>query len=257
MKKSMLLPLAMSLVLVGCTGPGEMFESRTYGVRNSEWSMLNTSERYAAKQAYLQEQALAEQRRLNDILRAQNEEMQRARYDSARYHTHHHHNHNHAQDLQQQQRAAERQRQAAADQQRIYRSIARQNHRPEPTQRQPSSEDVAIAEAKRQSLITHQQEEARRQQLRAQEQRDIAEATRRSMETYNAEQAARNQASQGTHNDWQPNEGQIVRAGELVMSLQRELGRQPSASEMNTKLQSSMGLSRAQSAKVIDELGLY
>ena len=57
------------------------------------------------------------------------------------------------------------------------------------------------------------------------------------------------------HNNWQPNEVVIMRGGELIKGLKRELGRQPSESEMQTRLQTHMGLSAIQAKVVIEKLG--
>lgn len=57
-------------------------------------------------------------------------------------------------------------------------------------------------------------------------------------------------------NDWEPNEGQLVRAGDLVMNLKRELERQPTSSEMQNYLQTNMGVSSEEAHIILDELGL-
>lgn len=57
-------------------------------------------------------------------------------------------------------------------------------------------------------------------------------------------------------NDWEPNEGHLVRAGELVMDLKRDLGRAPTVGEMQNYLQANMGLSSSEANKVLEELGL-
>jgi len=250
MKKAILLSAA-SLVLTSCIGPGELFESRTYGIRNSEWVSLSTAERYAARQTYLQEEALEEQRRMNNLLYQQHAQILRD------------HNNNHYAQSSHREASIDhrhlesaRQNQIATEQQSLHDNIHPQNTLHQTPR--VSQEQRAIEEAKRRSLLSYQQEQTRRRQLREQEQRELNEAMQRSMETYNAEQIARqaNQSPAVTNDNWQPNEGQIVRAGELVMNLQRELGRQPSASEMQHKLQGSMGLSTLQSNKILDDLGL-
>ncbi len=76
------------------------------------------------------------------------------------------------------------------------------------------------------------------------------------METYNTENIAHN-SQRPAANNWQPNDGHIVLAGEIVMNQQRELGRRPSVQEMQQKLQALMGLSAAQASTIIDEMGLF
>ncbi len=183
MKQLKLTILILVLALTGCTGPGEVFESRTYGVRNSQWYLLNTSERYAAKQSYLQEQALEEQRHTNRLIRQQNEDMRRAQLDATYRNTHR---------LQIDQ--MDRQASISRHQQTIYQDTQRS--------RQASDESLAIEEAKRRSLLSNQREqeqrdiaEAKRRSLlsnqREQEQRDIAEAKRQSLLSNQREQEQR------------------------------------------------------------------
>jgi hypothetical protein len=57
-------------------------------------------------------------------------------------------------------------------------------------------------------------------------------------------------------NHWEPNEGQLVQAGDLVMNLKRELGHQPTATEMQNYLQTNMGVSSEHAHTILDELGL-
>jgi hypothetical protein len=254
MKKSVLF-LTITM-LAGCVGPGQLFEPRTYGVRDSEWVQLNTAERYAAKQAYLQEQALAEQHRTNQIMLARMQEANNSAHQRQNYPdapSIQQHDYNIYQENLRREDARRQQNQIASEQQRIYDDLRQSTANT--AQQHRTQEARAVEEARQRSLQTQRQDEERRRQLRAQEQRDLDEAIRRSMETYNTEQATRNQAQAGPNN-WQPNEGQIVRAGELVMRLQRELGRQPSANEMRNKLNTSMGLNNEQSNKILDDLGL-
>jgi len=59
-----------------------------------------------------------------------------------------------------------------------------------------------------------------------------------------------------THNAWQPNEAHLARGSELIMGLQRDIGRQPSRTEMQNRLQTHMGLSSLQAQKLISALGM-
>jgi hypothetical protein len=57
--------------------------------------------------------------------------------------------------------------------------------------------------------------------------------------------------------EWNPNEGQLVRAGELVMELQRQNGNvRPSHAAMATHIRTHMGLTAPQAEKVLEEMGL-
>lgn len=70
--------LLTALSLVGCKDNDSFFESKdtTYGVNNSQWANMNKSERYAAKEAFREQQYLAGQRRLNaELVRARNERL--------------------------------------------------------------------------------------------------------------------------------------------------------------------------------------
>lgn len=59
-----------------------------------------------------------------------------------------------------------------------------------------------------------------------------------------------------TSSNWQPNEAHLARGGELIMGLQRDMGKQPSMSDMQSRLQTHMGLSSTQAQKLISALGL-
>lgn len=54
---------------------------------------------------------------------------------------------------------------------------------------------------------------------------------------------------------WQPNEAQLARGSELILGLQEEYKRSPTAHEMQKRLQTHMGLSPTQAQKVIVALG--
>jgi hypothetical protein len=269
--KAVSLLLATSILLTGCTGPGDVFEHRTYGVRDSVWTNMSDSERYATKHSYiLEQQRLQEQRRVNAMLDAKEAELTRVRDQRYRLEQDRINSQNARNAEDHQRRLLNEQQRINAENDRRYRE--QQQHQPRlgginehvaPAVVAPqiSQEQRDLEEAQRRSLITQREDEARRQAARAQEQRDIEEATRRSMETYNQEQAARQVANAAApaaaaNHNWQPNEGQLVRGGELVMGLQREIGRQPSSGEMQNRLQSHMGLSSAQATKVLEELGL-
>ncbi len=55
---------------------------------------------------------------------------------------------------------------------------------------------------------------------------------------------------------WQPNEALIIRGKQLIIGLQRDIGREPNVGEMQQRLQTHMGLSLAQAQKLMAELGL-
>lgn len=54
---------------------------------------------------------------------------------------------------------------------------------------------------------------------------------------------------------WQPNEAQLARGNELILGLQEEIHRNPTAHEMQKRLQTHMGLSPTQAQKVVAALG--
>ena len=57
--------------------------------------------------------------------------------------------------------------------------------------------------------------------------------------------------------DWHPSEGQLVRAGDLVMELQRSNnGVRPSHAAMATHLRTHMGVSASQADGILEEMGL-
>ena len=57
--------------------------------------------------------------------------------------------------------------------------------------------------------------------------------------------------------DWQPLEGHLVRAGDLVMELRRSKGgSNPTHAEMAAYIQTRMALAAHQAEMVLDELGL-
>ena len=56
--------------------------------------------------------------------------------------------------------------------------------------------------------------------------------------------------------NWAPNEGQLVQGGQLIMDLQREISSRPSLSQMQSRLETRMSISRSQAKKIIEELGL-
>ena len=58
-----------------------------------------------------------------------------------------------------------------------------------------------------------------------------------------------------TVSNWQPNEGHLMRGKELIKGLQRALGRQATAEEMQKRLQSHMGISSTQAMIILHKLG--
>lgn len=106
--------------------------------------------------------------------------------------------------------------------------------------RQIKEEARQIREAEENSLRTFKEEEARRQ-------KPVSKAPVIVGSSVGVSQPA----------EWQPLDGQVVRAGELVMELKRNKGgANPSHAEMVAYLQSQMSLTSSQAEKVLDELGL-
>lgn len=56
--------------------------------------------------------------------------------------------------------------------------------------------------------------------------------------------------------EWHPNEGQLVRAGDLVVALRRAGGVYPTHAAMVTHIQNNMGVSAQQAERILEELGL-
>lgn len=56
--------------------------------------------------------------------------------------------------------------------------------------------------------------------------------------------------------NWTPNEVHLIRGNELISGLQRDIGRKPTLSEMQQRLQTHLGLSASQANQVIATLGL-
>ena len=80
MKKSFLVfMLAASAILTGCTGPGEAFEPRTYGVRNSIWNNLTHRQQMEAMEKFKLEQEIIAQQ---EKARAQREKAAAQRHSS-------------------------------------------------------------------------------------------------------------------------------------------------------------------------------
>lgn len=61
----------MAISVSGCMGPGEYWEPRTFGVRNSKWQQMTPENQYAIEVLYHEKQRLAEQIRLNDLKQKQ------------------------------------------------------------------------------------------------------------------------------------------------------------------------------------------
>lgn len=72
------LALASTLLLVGCTGPGEYFEPKTNGVRNSKWTQLSTADKDAVEISFHEQERLKEQLRLNNLMRKQSKKVAKA-----------------------------------------------------------------------------------------------------------------------------------------------------------------------------------
>ena len=65
MKKITTLVIACSVLsLSGCTG---LFESKTCGIRNSQWERMSTAEQLDVERSFHEKQRLAEQLKLNKI----------------------------------------------------------------------------------------------------------------------------------------------------------------------------------------------
>ncbi|MGL5719595.1 MAG: hypothetical protein ACRCYP_02190, partial [Alphaproteobacteria bacterium] len=141
-----------------------------------------------------------------------------------------------------------------------------QARRLEESQRLRREEDRQLEQARQNSMQTFRQEQARRleesQKLRREEARQLEQARQNSIQTFKQEQARRLDTPQGAAQSaansqaWEPNSEHVRRAGEMLMALQRELGRTPSSSEMMGKLSSSMGITQAQARKILETMDM-
>ncbi|MBT4963550.1 MAG: hypothetical protein HON32_05165 [Francisellaceae bacterium] len=289
--------LIVTLSLLASCGPGELFETRLYGVRESEWSTLSSTERSRAISQYNEQQKIyAEQQRIADAARKEQEAYQRTleaqRLRETQLLEQETNRIQHQAMLNEQQRVS---RQSALNNQRDSeqramdeaRRRSMQTYAQEQARVGDLAEQRAIDEAKRRSMQTYSQEQARKAANVSAEQRAVEEAQRRSLQTYNQEQARRaanasaeqraiedaKRASLQTYaqeqarinspapspsiSNWRLNEGHLVEGGKLVMDLQREMGRTPNRSETKSRLASRMHISHNQADEIIEELGLF
>lgn len=71
--------LASTIILSGCcTGPGDYFEPKTNGVRNSQWKQMSAIDQDAIEVAFHEQQRLDEQLRLNKLISKQNKQVAKA-----------------------------------------------------------------------------------------------------------------------------------------------------------------------------------
>jgi hypothetical protein len=288
-KKLLIMLLASTIVLSGCMGAGGLFEARVYGVRQSEWEYMSARDRLLAQRDY-EHSVILERQRVQHELAQQAQDRARIREEGLRAEQsqrqleeqyHYANNAREAADLAEAKRrsmATYRQDQARREleeanqrslnhrQEQERRDVEEARRRSMATHRQ-EQEKRDLEEARRRSLETRQQQERRDieaakrrsmetyRQEQQREQRDVEEAKRRSMDTYRQEQA--NRAHSSASASTEPNEGELVRGGAIIMDLQRSLGRKPTVSEMQSKLSSSMGVTSAKAGKIIEGLDLY
>lgn len=180
-----------------------------------------------------------------------------------------------------QERAAEEARQIEQAKQNSLQTLATDEAR---RQERAAAEAQQIEQA-RQHAHAAAREDARRQERAAEEARQIELAKQESLRTY-AEEEARRQQAQAAQKDvalpviapqpevptvptvptavpvpaaeeWQPSEGHLVRAGDLIMELKKNNGGiNPSHKEMVTHIRTNMGVSSEQAEAILGELGL-
>ncbi len=69
--------------LVGCTGPGQYWEPKTYGVRNSNWERMSASEQDIVERTYNENLRVAEQMKLNNLKQKQVKQLAKAQRKAA------------------------------------------------------------------------------------------------------------------------------------------------------------------------------
>jgi hypothetical protein len=73
-----------SLALSGCcNGPGDYWEPKTYGVRNSNWQQMSAGEQDAVARTYNENLRVAEQMKLNALKQKQMKQLAKAQRKSA------------------------------------------------------------------------------------------------------------------------------------------------------------------------------
>ncbi len=75
--------------------------------------------------------------------------------------------------------------------------------------------------------------------------------------TFECPHAAETHAQVEEDPNWQPNEGMLVRAGDLLMQQQRELGHIPSNAIKSQYLIQYLNISQQRANIILDELGIY
>lgn len=84
MKKIVIAFCAISAIIIsGCTGPGEYWEPKTYGIRNSNWQHMSAGEQDAVARAYNENLRVAEQMKLNALKQKQMKQLAKAQRKNA------------------------------------------------------------------------------------------------------------------------------------------------------------------------------
>lgn len=82
--KTSILVVSSLLLLTGCTGPGEYWEPRTYGVRNSEWQQMSDSQRYYTEKSYRDAEHLKQQSKIEKKIQAEKHKVYKLEMENAR-----------------------------------------------------------------------------------------------------------------------------------------------------------------------------
>jgi hypothetical protein len=77
------LSVLSAVAISGCAGPGEYWEPKTYGVRNSNWQQMSASEQDAVARTYNENLRVAEQMRLNALKQKQMKQLAKAQRKTA------------------------------------------------------------------------------------------------------------------------------------------------------------------------------
>ena len=108
-------------------------------------------------------------------------------------------------------------------------------------------------EAKKEQKKTDQNHAEQQERKESQNKQTNTETTRKKL--YPTKPPMYSATPSPTVSNWQPNEGHLMRGKELIKGLQRALGRQATAEEMQKRLQSHMGISSTQAMIILHKLG--
>jgi len=84
LKKIIIACCAVAAISIsGCTGPGEYWEPKTYGVRDSHWQQMSAGEQDIVVRTYNENLRVAEQMKLNALKQKQTRQLAKAQRKNA------------------------------------------------------------------------------------------------------------------------------------------------------------------------------